>query len=74
MDDLTSRFSRLGQAVAEVSDRGADPTTLPNARRRFLSDCISDLIKQAGRYPSRCKGCVERRSHEVHRPQHAGKT
>lgn len=37
MDDLTNRFSRLGQKIAEVSDRVADPATLPNARRRFLS-------------------------------------
>jgi transmembrane sensor len=50
MEDLTSRpsrpsvprhlqqsFSRLGETVAKVSDRTADPTTLPNARRRWLS-------------------------------------
>jgi len=37
MDDLSSRLSRLGETVAEVSDRTSDPTTLPNARRRFLS-------------------------------------
>ena len=37
MDDMTKRLERLGQAVSEVSDRTADPTTLPNARRRFLS-------------------------------------
>lgn len=37
MDDLSTRLSRLGETVAEVSDRASDPTTLPNARRRFLS-------------------------------------
>ncbi len=50
MEDLTSRpsrpslprhlqqsFSRLGETVAKVSDRTADPTTLPNARRMWLS-------------------------------------
>ena len=37
MDDLTNRFSRVGRKIAEVSDRVADPATLPNARRRFLS-------------------------------------
>lgn len=37
MDDMSQRLSRLGRTVAGVSDRGADPTTLQNARRRFLS-------------------------------------
>lgn len=42
MDDLSSRLSRLGEAVAEVSDRTSDPTTLPNARRRFLSGTAAE--------------------------------
>jgi hypothetical protein len=37
MDDLTNRFAKLGRTVAQVSDRAADPTTLPNARRRWLA-------------------------------------
>lgn len=37
MDDLSRRLTGLGRAVAEVSDRAADPTTLQNARRRWLS-------------------------------------
>lgn len=37
MDDLTNRLSRLGRAVADVSDRAADRSTLQHARRRFLS-------------------------------------
>jgi hypothetical protein len=37
MDDLTILLSRLGRTVADVSDAAADPTTLPNARRRWLS-------------------------------------
>lgn len=37
MDDLKSRLARLGKTVATVSDRSADPATLPNARRRWLS-------------------------------------
>ncbi|MEZ4301663.1 MAG: FecR domain-containing protein [Polyangiaceae bacterium] len=43
MDDLTNRLQKLGAAVAEVSDRTADPATLPNARRRFLSS--SDIAE-----------------------------
>lgn len=45
MDDLSSggpqpnhpSFSRIGEMVANVSERTSDKTTLPNARRRFLS-------------------------------------
>lgn len=37
MEDLSSRLSQLGRSVAEVSDRTADPSTLPDARRRWLS-------------------------------------
>lgn len=40
MDDLTTRLSQLGRTVADVSDAAADPTTLPNARRRWLSSTI----------------------------------
>ena len=35
--DLQQSLSRLGETVANVSDLTADPTTLPNARRRWLS-------------------------------------
>ncbi len=37
MDDLTTRLRRLGKLLSNVSDRAADPTTLSNARRRWLS-------------------------------------
>lgn len=42
MDDVTKRLRHLGRAVAEVSDRAADPTTLSNARRRFLGSSAEE--------------------------------
>lgn len=35
--EIAARLEALGAEVAKVSDRAADPTTLPNARRRWLS-------------------------------------
>lgn len=37
MDDLSARLSKLGKAVADVSDRAADPSTLARARARLLA-------------------------------------
>lgn len=57
MDDLSSRLSRLGETVAEVSDRASDPTTLPNARRRFLSGTAAAEAPRKG-VPARRIGLV----------------
>ncbi|MFO0592525.1 MAG: FecR domain-containing protein [Polyangiaceae bacterium] len=48
MDDVTKRLSHLGRAVAAVSDRAADPTTLQNARRRFLSGTAEETPRALG--------------------------
>jgi len=37
MDDLSARITSLGKTVADVSDRSADPATIDQARRRWLS-------------------------------------
>lgn len=37
MDELSTRLAKLGQAVAQVSDRAADPSAAQAARRRLLS-------------------------------------
>lgn len=51
MDDMTPHFRELGRAVAEVSDRTSDPSTLSNARRRFLSETAAEERRRPRRAP-----------------------
>lgn len=37
MDELSTRLSKLGRAVADVNEKAADPSAVQAARRRFLA-------------------------------------
>jgi hypothetical protein len=45
MDDLSRRLRKLGDAVAEVSDRGADRAAIDRARRRFVSPGVPPALR-----------------------------